>query len=151
MTIKQINYELIKDCALRLKYLKDFYYTTNIFILNKEDAYNLAHIIEWISGISTTIKENRIRFINCKSVINIWHSDGLKNVGRWSRSNFMIIDKGIVLEDIIEILAPMNNLQPCLGIYYYDIKDYNYFVRQLNDDTDKENFSNSAIIREELE
>jgi len=146
MSIKQTNYELIKDCALRLKYLKDFYYTTNIFILNKEDAYNLAHIIEWISGISTTIKENRICFTNCKNIINIWYSNGLRNVGRWSRSNLMIIDKGIILEDIIEIFAPMNNLQPCLGIYYYDIKDYNYFVRQLNDDPDKEKFPGVALL-----
>ncbi len=146
MAIKQISYELIKDCALRLRYLKDFYYTTNIFILNKEDAYNLANIIEWISGANRTTQENRIRFVNCKSVINIWYDNGLKNIGRWSRSNLMIIDKGIVLEDIIEILAPLNNLQPCLGVYYYDIKDYNYFVRQLNDDPDNKEFFGVAVL-----
>ena len=45
MIIKKVDYEIIKDCALRLKYLKDFYYTTNIFISNKKDADNLAGII----------------------------------------------------------------------------------------------------------
>lgn len=146
MTIKKINYELIKDCALRLKYLKDFYYTTNIFILNKEDAYKLASLISWISGIQATIKENRIRFTNCKSIINIWYDKGLDNIGRWSRSNLMIVDKGVILEDIIEIFVPMNNLQPCFGVYYYDTKDYNYFVRQLNDDPDKDNFIDAAYF-----
>lgn len=58
----------------------------------------------------------------------------------------MIIDKGIVLEDIIKILAPLNNLRPCLGTYYYDTKDYNYFVRRLNDDPDKEKFPGVAYF-----
>lgn len=151
MTIKKISYEIIKDCALRLKYLKDFYYTTNIFILNKEDADNLACIIKWISGVDSTIQGDRIRFTNCKSIINIWHSNGLKYIGHWSRSNLTIVDKGVVLEDIIEILAPMNNLQPSSGIYYYDTNDYNYFIRQFNDDPNNKNFSNFTTMEEELE
>lgn len=146
MSIKQINYKLIKDCALRLRYLKDFYYITNIFIVSKENAYNLANIIEWISGVNRTIKENRICFVNYKNVINIWYDNGLKTIGRWSRSNLMIIDKGVILEDIIEILAPLNNLQPYLGVYYYDTKDYNYLVRRLNDDPDNKEFFGVAVL-----
>ena len=51
MIIKMINYDIIKDCALRLKYFKDFFFSTNIYLTNKGDADKISLLIRTISGI----------------------------------------------------------------------------------------------------
>jgi hypothetical protein len=51
MIIENINYDIIKDSALRLKHFKDFFFSTNIYIINKEDANKISLLIRVISGI----------------------------------------------------------------------------------------------------
>lgn len=145
MVIKNINYDIIKDCALRLKYFKDSFFSTNIYIINKEDADKISLLIRFISGIQPQTIDGRIRFVNEKNKIDIWYGDGLKSVGRWSRSNLAIIDTEITLNEVLNLCLPNNNLNPNYGIYYYETTDFDYFKKYFDRDFDQQQILYSTI------
>jgi hypothetical protein len=148
MIIENINYDIIKDCALRLKYLKDFFFSTNIYIINKEDADKISLLIRAISGICPSIRNGHICFINKKSRIEIWYGDGLKTIGRWSRSNLAIVDTETTLNEILNLYLPTNNLKPNYGTYYYDVENFDYFKECFERDLDKQQFYIPTIENE---
>lgn len=145
MIIKNINYDIIKDCALRLKHFKDFFFSTNIYIINKEDANKISLLIRIISDIQPQTIDGRIRFVNEKSKIDIWYGNGLKSVGRWSRSNLAIIDTEITLNEVLNLCLPNNNLNPNYGIYYYETTDFDYFKKCFDRDFDQQQILYSTI------